>query len=91
MELEHLVSKFVPEPHGDKRAQLLYLILREIDAMSKKRLPEGVELEDLVWMYHLMMEEIDFLQCCDDLSVKENAILKGVKTHGWDNLNFCYH
>ena len=91
MQLEHLVSEFVLEPHGDNRAQLLYRILREIDAVSKKRLPEGVELGDLVWLYQKMMEEFVFLKCCDDLSVKENAILKGVKTQKWDDLTFCHH
>ena len=75
-------------PPGDKRIGSMYRTLWTIVLMSKKMLPEGVELGDLSWLYQQVMEEFDFLECCDDLSVKENATLKGIKTQGWDNLDF---
>lgn len=78
-------------PPGDKRIGSMYRTLRTIVGMSKKRLPERVELGDLVWLYQQVMEEFDFLECCDNRSVKENATLKGIKTHGWDNLDFRHH
>ena len=78
-------------PHSDMRTGSMYRTLRRIVFMSKKRLPEGVELGDLSWLYQQVMEEFDFLECCDDLSVKENATLKGIKTRGWDKIDFRHH
>lgn len=78
-------------PHSDMRTGSMYRTLRRIVLMSKKRLPEGVELEDLSYLYLMVMEEFDFLQCCDDLSAMDNAILKGIMTNGWDKIDFRHH
>ena len=77
--------------HSDKRTGSMYRTLRRIVLMSKKRLPEGVELGDLSYLYQMVMEEFDFLQCCDDLSAMDNAILKGIMTNGWDKIDFRHH
>ena len=78
-------------PHSDERTGALFNALWTIVVMSEKRLPEGVELGDLSYLYQMVMEEFDFLQCCDDLSAMDNAILKGIMTNGWDKIEFRHH
>ena len=78
-------------PHTQVRTQMLYRVITRISQMSKKPLPLGVELGDLVYIYQMMMDEFDQLKSFDDLSPLEAAAVKAVEVQKLDQLEFCYH
>jgi hypothetical protein len=86
--LTHVLGKM---PHTDVRTNMLYRVITRIAEMSKKTLPKGVELEDLVYTYQHIMDIFFQLKAFEDLSSLEAALVKAVEDKKLDKLEFCYH